>query len=763
MAEDIEIESNKTPTTADGKPNIKFWLGQIEAYDRMAKPYLRDGQRAWDEYTAHAHRVTSTKDLNAPAATRYPLYWSCTRVIRPALYSRTPIPVAKKAFDSMKAPAARLAAILAERRANYLIRACPFDRVMYATRDDFIHTGRGTFRVCFELEGYQNEELGEIQDEQQQEGAPLPDLDDIRCYLMPVHFRDIRHTPNARHQDEIEWMSHDSWMTREDVEARFGKDVADKLTYSPFADYRKDKEERDQAAGIPQTGATITEIWDKRTKRVLWVDKNFKDDFLDTKDDPYQLAGFFPFAPFILGTTGPDHLLAVPDYVQLEPMFEQLHGALDRFRRVLRASRTVGIYDGAAPELKDALEGSPDGDFVAIEKFKELLGEGDMERLIKFFPTEKLMQAATFLMQAIEAFEQKVYELWGIPDILRGISDPQETAAAQQQKGKFIAGMFSATQREFQRIVRDGIEMLVDLASTKFPVAKRMEIDGFQFMDQQEQQIWQMADAILADDSQRLIELDIETDSTITMNENADIEQANYLAKTVLDGLAALAAQPDPILKMIALETSILTIQKLRNGKQIEEKLEPLRQQLMQQIQNPPQQPPDPAMIKAQTDMQIAQAKQQTEMAKAQSDERMQMAEMQFKLQTMMQELNFKREELAMEQERLKVETISDAVKTRLEQKIASFEAQIRASELQIEQYKVVLDEKEKLLEEERLRHEHGMELVRMAHEKDMAREQSKAAEASKPKEETKKPTKRVIKVKRDEKGNAVQYEASDS
>lgn len=627
--------------TEDGEKaaatKVGFWMSQIEAAKEMAKTSMDDAEDSVKEFTAGER---SSKDEIKPKS-RYPIWWSSIRTVQPAIYSRTPIVVSEKAFDTMQDDIGRLAAICLERFGKFLIRACPFDRVQYATRDQFLHAGKTTNRVCFESKFIKStaktyytprettDEMGEIvmsyADEQ---GNMLPEdaqlgqdeqgfyseteseeLDYCKVDLIPTHFKDVLHTPNARWQEEIDWIAYRSLMTKDDCVERFG-DEANELKYTPLGDNDRDRADK---KAIPSLYTTIWEIWDKREKRVYWLSEGKKDAFLDEKDDPYKLINFFPSPAFMLGTIGTENMYTVPDYVQLKPLIDQLHGCADRFRRLVLAAKKRGMADAAVDELK-ALEGIDEADFIFVKNFKQLIGDGGLDNLVKYFPTAEIVAAIQTMAEVLGLYEAKFNEMMGIPDILRGVSDPRETAAAQQQKGHYISLRFSAIQREFQRLVRDDIELMLDLALKMFPTEKIASICGVKYMNEREQMIWPQALEMMRNDTERQVRITIETDSTITMNQNADIEQRNYLAKTLFDGITAIAkaTQEAPEFVPVVMEAVLYVVRGLQQGKQIEETLQrSLQQALAPKPQQPP--PPDPAMVKAQAQIQTTQMKAQAD------------------------------------------------------------------------------------------------------------------------------------------------------
>lgn len=664
------------PREKDNKPNIKFWLAQISAAKESTREYFKASSEAYAEYLGTFRE--GPESVKAPATNaltpdvRYPIYWSSVRTIQPAIYSRTPTITVQKTFDDLSDDVARVATLCLERLGKYLMRCCPFDRVMYSARDTFIHTGKATSRVFFDAyiketttKKYVTQiEVPVDQDAQPQvdpaTGQPLPpqmqqvwvdadskpiqgedgqvapqvlqdetgfyiesveeSIDSTKSFLHPLSYQDVLHTPNARHQEEIDWIAYKSLMTKEDVAERFGPETADKLHYEQFVT-TSDGSERKLI--LPTAYVVIWEIWDKRAKSVYWYAEAFETEFIDTKPDPYELDGFFPSAPFIFGTLGPDNLYPVPDYIQLRPFINQLHGMASRLKKLVRAARRRGLADASVPELIALANDTDDAEFVMVSAFQQqVVGKGGIENIIKFFPTEEFVAAIAEMVNVIQTYEDKFNELYGIPDILRGVSDPNETAAAQQLKGRFLSLRFSATQREFQRFCRDCIERMCDLALRKFPQDKLEQVCGVSHMDPEDQQVWPQALLILRDDNERKVRIDIETDSTITMNQNADIEQRNYLAKTLFEGLAGVAnaTSQNPAFASAAGAVLMFVIEGLREGKEIEGRLRPALEQLAQ-----PQEPkPDPEMVKLQGQMALKekeiQGKAQIETLQAQAD-----------------------------------------------------------------------------------------------------------------------------------------------
>lgn len=730
-------------------PNVKAWVARLDAAKKSAGDHWKATDDAWREYLGGA----LNKD-NVNESSRYPIYWSAVKTIQPALYSRTPKPVAEKVFDALEDNTARLASICLERLAKYLINCNPYDRVQYANRDEYIHGGKATARVVYsskisgeEKKRYYYAAPMPIQTPQapgmppmapqtpmylaEDDGSPLPQgiqlqedenglyalgteeyLDEAKIELAPVNYRDILHTPNARHHEEITWMAYKLLMDKREVRERF-PGFENKIS---FSDFKAADDDNDGSTNLtneniesPLQYATIWEIWDKVERKVYWYAEGYANEMLDIKEDPYELVGFFPSPPFMLGTVGSDSLYPVPDYVQLSSIIKQLHALSNRLRKLIKASQLRGAYDSEAVGIENLAELSDEVSFLAIPNFREIIGDRGLESIFKFFPTDKIVQAIAQKSELIAMFDAKFNEMYGVPDVLRGVSDPRETAAAQQQKGRFLSLRFSSVQREFQRLNRDQIELMCDLALKRLPDAMLAEVMGYKFMEQQDQMNFPQVLALLKDDTQRKIRIDIETDSTITMNEGEEVEQRNFLAQTLFNGIQAIGTtkQQAPELLPVVANAFLYLVRGVRDGKQIEESLEQKIAE-MNQPKPPAPMPPDPTIQKAQID-------QQTQLQKAQMDQQASMA----KLQMQAQEMQMRAQELQLEFQKLMKEAATAQEKNAIEQsKLAldSFvkqqDAMIKEQRLMMDREYLTLDMQEKFIEEQRLAQQNQIETL---------------------------------------------------
>lgn len=741
---------------------------RIEEAKRQAKSWYADTKASIEEASKGEKQNSRTGRTEKKG---FPIWWASIRTVQPALYSRTPNPISRAMLTDIEDAAADLASICHERIANQLIEACPFDRVMGYTRDMYLHSGRTAPRVVYDAKftkEIEQEKIyvqptneqpldGNVQYQQDEQGIfyiqekEVEKLETDSVFPQPLHYTDMLHSPNARWEEEIDWKAYKALMSKHDVAARFGEEIAGVLQYT----YNNDKDDKKSSKNKSTDYCCIWEYWNKKDKKVYWLCESYKENFLDIKDDPYQLVGFFPSPPMMIGTTDYDNLYPVPDFVQVEPLIKQLNGSFDRYRRLLLSLKRKGIYDQKFEELKKLGQDGEETEFIGIKNFRQLIQEGGLDNLIHFFPVKEFSEAVIEVANSMQDLEQKFYDLYGIPDILRGVSDPRETAEAQQQKGRFISLRFSAIQKDFQKLARDTIELMCDLALKFYDDQKLADICGYRFMTPEQQALFPEVLQILRNDQQRQLRIDIETDSTITMNEQAESERRKYLADVINMGIPGLAnPEMSQAGKLVIAEALNYYVRGLSNGKQVQASLSAAIKELKEPPPPPEPPPPDPMMQKIQID---AQLKTQ----ELQQDGQIRQAELQLKGQTLQLEqmklerdFALKEQELIIESQKVANESNLESVKVSMAQQQQLFQQEMDKLKQELDSFKVVSAEQEKRDTERRLeREEQRQQFEMILRAKEATKQDIPPINLT---VEAAKPTKKKATVGKDEFGNTV-------
>jgi hypothetical protein len=124
-----------------------------------------------------------------------------------------------------------------------------------------------------------------------------------------VHWKDFGHSV-ARTWEEVTRGWRAVYMTSA-LEERFGKEMAKAIPMDASPSEVMNRSEYKPGDAIKR--AKVYEGWDKTKKEAVWFSKALKD-FIDRKDDPLGLEGFFPFPRPLFATLTNDKLVPVPDY-----------------------------------------------------------------------------------------------------------------------------------------------------------------------------------------------------------------------------------------------------------------------------------------------------------------------------------------------------------------------------------------------------------------------------------------------------------------
>jgi hypothetical protein len=244
---------------------------------------------------------------------------------------------------------------------------------------------------------------------------------------------------------------------------------------------------------------------------------------------------------------------------------------------------------------------------------------------VDFVPLDMI---ATVLLQAYTArdqVKQTIYEITGLSDIVRGATDANETLGAQQLKSQYGSIRIRNLQQEVARFSRDIARIVVEIVVEMYePATIYQMIGGPGFMPEQE---FAPAMELLRNDKLRSFHVDIETDSTIAMDEQQDKQSAQEFV-TVMGGFlnqsAPLVAQAPELANLVA-ETMMFLTRRYRAGRTLESTIEQAMDAIVQKVSQPQEPPPDPKLLIEQERTKQEQLKLQFQANEKQLDRQLEM------------------------------------------------------------------------------------------------------------------------------------------
>jgi hypothetical protein len=344
--------------------------------------------------------------------------------------------------------------------------------------------------------------------------------------------------------------------------------------------------------------AMVWEIWDKVERRVIWFIREVEGIVLRVDEDSLGLSNFFPVPKPLLAVTTTDSMLPRPYY----DLYRHLATDLDEIsRRISALTEKIKVRGGYNAANRDigALLTADDGKMLPIAGVD--LINGGLQNHIWLVPIVEWVNALKELYLAREQTKNAIYEVMGISDIMRGNSNPYETATAQRIKGTMGTNRLEEHKNVCANFARELLRMKAEI------IAKNFDADTLTRMTGEE--VTPAVEAILRDDFQRTCTIDIETDSTVSVDEaveqesNGKILMAMQGVMTGAAGLLQTGILPPPMIIQFTLELIKMMIHPIRNSRAVTEMINDFQEQLQAQLMAPPPMlpPPGPGMGAGQT------------------------------------------------------------------------------------------------------------------------------------------------------------------
>jgi len=731
--EEAESKAVEAEEQADKRDSIKYWLKWIPAAKKAAKRHWDDAKAAYKEYEYDAEGDAGRNDPNKPCTTRYSIYWASCKTLEPAYYAKSPELNTRKMFG-IDDDLANTMALCIDRLGQYFLANTEFDSVMSATVLDFIHADKCTAQAIYEGEEERVDlieqldpmtgQVGIFEPSLDQNGQPIPfqgeperdgsgpfvmraipDTQNIKPAVLPYY--EVLHTPEAKMESEIVDKAIYFCLDYSEAIKRFGEEKLAKVNWKTSKTYEVDEAEKDRT-DLPGKFLDGWECYSKRTKRTYWVCEDYKDDFLDVKDDPYDLVGFFPCTPFVISSKPSKSLYPTPAYVHVESLIKRLHKMQGRIYTLVDAIRRRAIVDGSCPEVLTAIEGLGDNEFITIQNLQHILEKGGLANLIHWVPVAELVQALPELSNLQAQFENQFNQWFGIPDILRGYSDATQPMGATAIQNQAAHDRFKKDKMRVQALARDLLELMIDMALRLFVPEKLQQVCGFQYMaDEHKARFFEAIDT-LKNDTMRMVRVDVETDSTSFADEQAKATQTATIASTITQGLQSIAqiGTTSPTFVGPIASTLIAYLETVPGGKQFQDKVKSAVNQMVEAANNPPPAAPPPPDYEGMK-LQIAQAKFQGETQQAAINQQIAQQKLNLEAQKIQLDNEARNNEMLltdqMNQMKLEVDRYKAELSAAAEQQAMATKAQLESLWQDMERQKIVLQEREKIMEEKRL------------------------------------------------------------
>lgn len=539
---------------------IQKWLGKIAKAEKKFENYhkLIDEIR---EYYKNEKRNNNN------------IFWSSVETLKPFLYFKQPKPYVERK-EKKNNPIESTACKILERALDWDLAQFDFDGVIKYVRNDFLLSGLG---ICYEKYTPTFKKIKSTSVSVDENGVAVESeieaeiLDTEKVETVYIDPKDVIFDSNkVGIWEDCLWVARKINMTSKEVIQQFGEKFKKYLVI----------EEKDE-----NKDNVVYQIFDKNKKQIIYLTKNCPE-FLRVDDDLFKVEGFYPFPKPIFATTTNDCLVPVPDYSEIKPLLDELNGVTDRMERIMKAFKVTGVYDNSFSKLGDVL--SKDTALVSISDFDTVREAGGLKGLLDFMPLDQYISALQVLSQRKEEIVNSIYEITGVSDIMRGNSNPNETATAVTKKTNFGTLRNQDRQNDMQRFITDLLKIKAEMICEQFSTETLLT-----FAREEDPEIVMQAIELLRSDKTRGMIFGIETDTSFM--ESGESEKTTgavtLLNDMITNAFQTVSAQPLllPLYRQMV-ESIVIT---LPNARQYENVIENTFSQIEQQLNTPQEEQPN--------------------------------------------------------------------------------------------------------------------------------------------------------------------------
>lgn len=541
--------------------------------------------------------------------TPFNILYSNTEVLVPNLFSNTPKVIVRKRFGEMRADEASQAA---ERMAEYCldtnISGYPdFTDAIEAAVLDAALPGQGQCRIRV--------------------------VDGIACLDYVQHDKFI--WGYAQRWEDVPWIAYRHDKTHADAVREFG------ISETIAAEMKKTEEANSDSSEDKKGPATSPyyEVWDKQSRKVCFLTPAYSGVCVAEMDDPLNLSSFYPSIKPLRLLSTPRSTMPRATYDLYKQQAKELNLITERIRRVASAIQVRGLFDGNMTELGTIFEsGNAENKLIAAANPATMMRDGGLDKHIWLIPIDKFIVVLQNLYQVRDQIKATIYEILGIGDILRGVTQASETASAQQIKDKWGSLRIKKSREKVSHFVRGYVRLIIEAAADHTEEETWAKVTGLPYMSSIEARTlaaqgpalpgapppppsWDKVLGSLRDDLTRSYIIDIETNSTVDADATQDKEEVTEFmnalgqAMTGLEGLAAAGPEGFEASKAMLVEIC----KRFRMGGAL--------QGLIQKMQPPPK---GPTPEQEQMDKELEQKKGEAEQGQEQLKAAMDQAQAQF-------------------------------------------------------------------------------------------------------------------------------------
>jgi uncharacterized protein YqfB (UPF0267 family) len=343
--------------------------------------------------------------------------------------------------------------------------------------------------------------------------------------------------------------------------------------------------------------AMVWEVWNRSTKEIIWLIREAGGIALRVDPDSLGLQGFYPIPKPIYAVVSTDTMIPKAFYDLYASLAADLDDTSRRISDLTAKIKVRGGYNAANKDIA-ALLTADDGKMLPVDGVD--LMSGGLQNHIWLVPILEWVNALKVLYESRNQQKNAIYEIMGISDIVRGSSNPYETATAQRIKGTMGTGRMQGVKSAVSNFVRDLTRLKADIIAKNFDAEVLTKMTG--------EDVTPAVMAVLRSDFTRMCSIDIETDSTVEFDEtsekesNAQTMQVIGAVMSAAQGMLQTGLLPPPMVIQLTLEMVKMMLHPVRHSRGVIDLINGYQEMLTKFMQadpmgvsmRPPQPPPPP-------------------------------------------------------------------------------------------------------------------------------------------------------------------------
>ena len=457
-------DQKKVPEAVKGKNPVELatrWERELQAAKKSLSKFHSTAKKLNSRYLDERDAAVSD-----PADAKFNLFWSNIEVLKASLYAKPPNVDVSNSYKDAEDDVSRVAGNILQRLLNHDIEddEATYPKISKQAVQDYLIVGLGQVWYRYEVEtekGKTEPVLDPQTGEVLAEGIEYEAITEEDACADYVYWEDFWWSPCRTWQD-CRWVAKRIFMTREELIERFGEKIGKEVPVT--------KQKARAEGGLPNDPwekAGVFEIWDKTTRCAYWHVMGFNV-CLDYKKDPLNLRGFFPCPEPMIANATTTSFMPRSDYLLAQDQYTQIDELTTRLKYLIKACKVVGAYDKNSTGLGRIFTDGLENQMIPVDNWAAFAEKGGIKGQMDFVPLDVIANVITTLTQQRDVLKGNLYEVLGIGDIMRGMTNPDETLGAQQLKAQFGGNRLQFKQQAIGEWVAGGQRIRAEIICDKF-------------------------------------------------------------------------------------------------------------------------------------------------------------------------------------------------------------------------------------------------------------------------------------------------------